>query len=223
MKRREALSIWERLDSRQRATATAMFDSRQRATCNDLTGNVRQDERARRDAQSANDRASAKVRKARKTRKTRTWLPLDLALARASQCTGSSGPVTIYGLVDPWTRTVRYIGKTEKPIEQRVAEHMANPTNDDMWFWLGLLSDVGQKPEPVILQRCGFNEWRAAERAWIFWAAGGWRIYNRDPGGTPRDSDGRLTETGKDDRLFMDTITGRTGRRGGLPGRNPVR
>lgn len=47
---------------------------------------------------------------------------------------------SIYTLTDPRDGTIRYVGKTTKPLPERLAGHLASPTNPAMRLWINMLS-----------------------------------------------------------------------------------
>ncbi|HEY6114634.1 MAG TPA: hypothetical protein VI172_01635 [Candidatus Dormibacteraeota bacterium] len=53
---------------------------------------------------------------------------------------------TVYRLVDPSDNKIRYIGKTTQPILNRLAGHLAQPTNPAMRVWINSLSLQGLTP-----------------------------------------------------------------------------
>lgn len=53
---------------------------------------------------------------------------------------------TVYALVDPRDGKIRYIGKTTQPILNRLAGHLAQPTNPAMRVWINSLSLQGFTP-----------------------------------------------------------------------------
>lgn len=46
---------------------------------------------------------------------------------------------SIYTLTDPRDGTIRYVGKTTKPLPERLAGHLASPTNPAMRLWINML------------------------------------------------------------------------------------
>lgn len=46
---------------------------------------------------------------------------------------------SIYTLTDPRDGTIRYVGKTTKPLPERLAGHLASPTNPAMRLWINTL------------------------------------------------------------------------------------
>jgi hypothetical protein len=75
----------------------------------------------------------------------------------------------IYGLVDPITEFVRYVGKAYNPKRRRQA-HM-NPSSlkpkTRKNNWIKSLLNAGRKPELILLEQVKECEWEDAERRWI--------------------------------------------------------
>lgn len=55
---------------------------------------------------------------------------------------------SVYVLTDPRDGTIRYVGKTTKPLSERLAGHLASPTNPAMRLWISVLS--AQRLVPTI-------------------------------------------------------------------------
>lgn len=93
-------------------------------------------------------------------------------------------PIFIYGLVDPETRGVRYVGKSIRPFE-RLTSHMNEPPGCHRTHWLRELRSRGLKPTMIVLQVFADGEaWQESERFWI--AEGkrrGWNLTNNTIGG----------------------------------------
>jgi len=80
----------------------------------------------------------------------------------------------IYGLVDPRTGYVRYVGKANKPA-YRLSMHLTPAEMKDTSHknsWLRGLLREGKKPELIILQSVGKSAWQDAERGWIAYYRG---------------------------------------------------
>lgn len=92
--------------------------------------------------------------------------------------------VYIYGLKDPRSNVVRYIGKT-KSLRQRLEAHAKDATsNKGKAGWIAELAASGLTPEMVTLQVCDSDTWRDAEIAWIAKGrAEGWPLFNITDGG----------------------------------------
>lgn len=75
----------------------------------------------------------------------------------------------IYGLVDPRTDYIRYVGKANKP-KTRLAGHLAPSQikrNTPKINWLNELRSEGKKPDIVILEEVSYGAWQDTERKWI--------------------------------------------------------
>jgi hypothetical protein len=73
----------------------------------------------------------------------------------------------IYGLLDPETRALRYIGKANKP-RARLATHLRESRRraTPVACWVRSLTAKGMAPEMVVLEEpCA--DWIVAERRWI--------------------------------------------------------
>lgn len=76
-------------------------------------------------------------------------------------------PVHIYGLIDPVSGGLRYIGKSIRPA-QRLANHMNEQSNCHRSHWLQSLKRQGLKPELIIIETIhGEWPWQESERFWI--------------------------------------------------------
>jgi len=73
----------------------------------------------------------------------------------------------IYGLVDPETGEMRYVGKSNNP-KVRYQYHLADKnTNPHKTAWISGLSKRGLKPNLVILEETTREKWEERERYWI--------------------------------------------------------
>jgi len=75
----------------------------------------------------------------------------------------------IYGLVDPVTKYVRYVGKANNP-PYRLRVHLTprelkSKTHKN--HWIRSLLSIGKRPEQIILEKVPQSEWQQAERKWI--------------------------------------------------------
>lgn len=80
-------------------------------------------------------------------------------------------PAYIYGLCDPGSSTIRYIGKTVN-IKSRLAQHLykAQTTTYKMnpcAVWIDELKLNGQRPDLIVLEETTEDEWEAKEQEWI--------------------------------------------------------
>lgn len=75
----------------------------------------------------------------------------------------------IYGLKDPITQKIRYVGKTNFP-EKRAYEHHQEKrlkTNTHKNNWIKNLIRKGLKAELIILESCDESNWSEREKYWI--------------------------------------------------------
>ncbi len=84
------------------------------------------------------------------------------------------GRYLIYGLIDPRDRGLKYIGKTHKRKEWRLAEHVKQAVENDkrpVYNWLRELLKLNIEPEIFVWQRISATDnWREAEKEAIaFW------------------------------------------------------
>lgn len=93
--------------------------------------------------------------------------------------------VVIYGLVDPNTQQIRYVGKTRQKVSSRLSAHLRERSKCHRLNWIKSLQDRGQKPEIIILEEIfGAWPWEESERYWIAHGrAEGWPLTNNTSGG----------------------------------------
>lgn len=73
----------------------------------------------------------------------------------------------IYGLVDPLTNQLRYVGMTSN-IKHRYAEHTCRTSRRTLRSnWIKSLKKKGVKPEMFIIEEVADDQWQEAERFWI--------------------------------------------------------
>lgn len=75
----------------------------------------------------------------------------------------------IYGLVDPRTNRIRYIGKADNP-QRRLTNHLADARRGVVSVrcrWLRKLMKLGLVPTVEILEEVPVDRWDEAERWWI--------------------------------------------------------
>lgn len=81
------------------------------------------------------------------------------------------GRYLIYGLLDPRDRILRYVGKTHKRRELRLAEHIENAKlggGRPLHVWMRELLSENIEPEIFVLRRVPPDEsWEIAERSEI--------------------------------------------------------
>ena len=72
----------------------------------------------------------------------------------------------IYGLVDPLTSEIFYVGKTTNLL-RRLGFHLKDKRKCDRTKWIGKLNNIGRKPVIIILETASGRTWPARERWWI--------------------------------------------------------
>lgn len=73
----------------------------------------------------------------------------------------------IYGLVDPRTGLVMYVGKSNNPWERLRNHQSKRGRNARKIRWYRELKAIGLKPEIIILERCIISGWEEREQWWI--------------------------------------------------------
>jgi GIY-YIG catalytic domain/NUMOD3 motif len=77
--------------------------------------------------------------------------------------------VFIYGLIDPRTDLVRYVGKANVP-QKRLAQHTSKARNGERSYkahWIRELISLNLLPTFLILEKCAYEGWQAREIFWI--------------------------------------------------------
>lgn len=77
-----------------------------------------------------------------------------------------SRPVYIYGLEDPRTGEIRYVGRTVA-LKFRMDQHTTRPSSIALREWVGELAAEELRPRYRVLETCDDKSWRAAERRWV--------------------------------------------------------
>ena len=98
---------------------------------------------------------------------------------------GITEPQTyIYGLFDPTTGDLRYIGKSDRPRE-RFANQLNERSNTYRCNWIRSLLESGRRPVQRIIDHVAIgDEWQSVERAYIRGARdAGCRLVNGTDGG----------------------------------------
>lgn len=113
--------------------------------------------------------------------------------------------IYIYGLIDPFTFKIRYIGKSIRP-KERLMNELNEKSKCYRSNWLQSLKKKGKKPFQVILQELNeTDDWQKAERRWIYVARKyGWKLVNTTDGG-----DGVLNICGESKERMLRTWKGR--------------
>lgn len=73
--------------------------------------------------------------------------------------------IIIYGLTDPRTSKVRYVGCTKK-LKKRFEEHLED-NRFNKGRWIECLKKQGLVPGVVILEKIDDEKWQETERKWI--------------------------------------------------------
>jgi hypothetical protein len=73
--------------------------------------------------------------------------------------------IKIYGLIDPNTNQIRYVGKTKYNVNTRLSNHMCDKAITYKTNWLKSLK--GLKPEIIILDVVSEKDWIFWEQYWI--------------------------------------------------------
>ncbi|MGH8525523.1 MAG: NUMOD3 domain-containing DNA-binding protein, partial [Gammaproteobacteria bacterium] len=124
-------------------------------------------------------------------------------MAGASLPPKSDRPTIIYGLVDPRTKDIRYVGKTVGKLGARLSGHLLDKEVNHRTRWVRILLNEGLRPEIITLEIVPpSQDWIQVEQRWIrYYRDGGARLTNTTNGGegfpgrklTPLDKE-KLTE-----------------------------
>lgn len=89
----------------------------------------------------------------------------------------------IYGLCEPETGYLRYIGVAENP-RKRFRNHMQDKSNSHKVNWIKSLKDRGLLPELFIVEEISEVNWQREERFWIsYFRSIGCNLVNATEGG----------------------------------------
>jgi hypothetical protein len=101
---------------------------------------------------------------------------------------GQTGVVFIYGLTDPRTGQLRYVGRTIRELRARLNNHIASAreaSDRHVNCWIRGLLASGLKPEMILLEEAGAATWEEAETFWIeYWRWLGADLTNLAIGGS---------------------------------------
>src|SRR5579864_1213223 len=92
----------------------------------------------------------------------------------------------IYGLIDPITQELRYIGFTVQTLRARLSKHISDVKKETTHKanWIKSLLNKGLKPEIFLLQETNKNEWKEDEQWNIaYFKSIGCRLTNHTLGG----------------------------------------
>lgn len=94
------------------------------------------------------------------------------------------GNVSIYCLKDPLDSSIRYVGVTKFPIQQRLAGHIREKGRAYKCRWVQKLLSEGRAPVIEILETAHKRDWQTAEIRWISKMRGkGAKLTNTTAGG----------------------------------------
>lgn len=120
--------------------------------------------------------------------------------------------IYIYGLVDPRTKQIRYIGKSIRP-KGRYTDHLNDKSKTHKVHWIQSLLKKGLKPELVILEQLNDDDnWQEYEKNWIKKGKeNGWDLVNSTDGGDgvvnlPEESKQRIINAWKGRKHKPETI-----------------
>ena len=93
-------------------------------------------------------------------------------------------PLYIYGLIDPRTEEIRYIGVTNN-LTRRIREHKGDISHTHKSYWIQELQREGLIPIIVTLEMTSSHkDWEEVERRWIAYGREqGWPLTNLTDGG----------------------------------------
>jgi len=93
----------------------------------------------------------------------------------------------IYTLKDPETNQIRYVGKTEKTLKERMYYHtwdIKRTKNNHKKNWFNSLSNKNLKPEIELIEEVPIEEWRFWEQFYIsIFKSWGFNLINYTDGG----------------------------------------
>jgi hypothetical protein len=96
--------------------------------------------------------------------------------------------VSIYGLVDPRTNEIGYIGKTVMNLPKRLSYHVYEANTSQKNYhrlrWVRKILSLGMMPEIILLEEVPFDDWEWYETWWIkYGRVVGWDLTNGTSGG----------------------------------------
>lgn len=121
----------------------------------------------------------------------------------------------IYALVDPRDGVVRYVGKTIKKLERRLAGHLNEKKDTRKFRWIQTLLQDGLTPKIKLIDTVPSESWEEHEIKWIAWhKANGFDLTNTTSGGDgvhdmtqeSRDKVARATKKRMNDSAFRAKI-----------------
>lgn len=114
----------------------------------------------------------------------------------------------IYGLFDPRTGELRYVGKA-RDAQKRLKGHLSARRRTPLYDWIGALRALGLAPDMRVLETVAPHEWQAAERRLIARHRQTSRLLNVADGGDEpfcskevRSSNGRKVAASRNQRAW---------------------
>ncbi len=90
----------------------------------------------------------------------------------------------IYGIIDPRTLELMYVGKTKHSIEWRLRGHPKAKNNSSLVKWMNASITAGIFPEIFVIEEVDDGDWKEAERFWIsYYRTLGCNLLNLTRGG----------------------------------------
>jgi len=91
---------------------------------------------------------------------------------------------TIYGLTDPETGGIRYVGKTSQGLKKRLQGHLRDKTQCHRVSWIKSLRDKGLTPSIITIEEVPNDDWQSWEMYWIeVFREAGYSLVNSTSGG----------------------------------------
>lgn len=95
---------------------------------------------------------------------------------------------TIYILIDPETKKVRYVGQTVRPLEERLRDHLKDKNKNHRTCWIRSLKNRGLTPSIHLVENVIGNNWQEREQYWIaYYRSIGAPLVNGTDGGDGRN------------------------------------
>lgn len=92
--------------------------------------------------------------------------------------------VLIYGMIDPRTNQLRYVGKTERSLEARLCGHINDKSSTYRGAWVRAVVKSGVIPDIFLIESVAYEFWCEAEQFWIaYFRAIGAKLVNASIGG----------------------------------------
>jgi hypothetical protein len=73
----------------------------------------------------------------------------------------------IYGLFDPRTSELRYVGMTSRTLKERLNKHLHDNTKTHKTCWIKSLKNINLIPEIFLFEEVPDNEWQYWEKWYI--------------------------------------------------------